>query len=144
MSTEIQYVHTNLIALDWKKLAMFYVDVFNCEPILPERDLSGDWLAQLTNIEKATIKGIHLRLPGYDGSGPTLEIFEYNRHEDSPKLINQLGFGHIAFHVNNLQEMLKSALANGASMYGEAIEKSIENIGLLKAVYIKDPEGKYY
>ncbi|NOY08145.1 MAG: VOC family protein [Spirochaetes bacterium] len=94
------YVHVNIIARDWKKLARFYEDVFGCIPLLPERDLSGEWLDRATGIKGAHIYGIHLRLPGYDKdhngggkdngdgsagkpvdvhiSGPTLEIFQYN------------------------------------------------------------------
>ena len=30
---------------------------------------------------------------------------------------------------------------NGGSLYGELIEKEIEGIGILKAVYAMDPEG---
>jgi len=41
MKNNIKYVHTNLIANDWKSLSEFYVNVFDCEPIYPERDLSG-------------------------------------------------------------------------------------------------------
>jgi len=37
-----RYVHTNLIAWDWKRLAAFYQDVFGCVPVPPERDLSGE------------------------------------------------------------------------------------------------------
>lgn len=91
------YVHVNIVARDWKKLARFYEEVFGCIPLLPERDLSGEWLDRATGVEEVHIYGIHLRLPGYgnDGkggnggsgaeksgdvhiSGPTLEIFQYN------------------------------------------------------------------
>jgi len=27
-----RYVHTNLVALDWRRLAAFYVEVFGCWP----------------------------------------------------------------------------------------------------------------
>lgn len=41
----IKYVHTNIIAKDWKRLADFYIQVFNSKPLYPERDLSGKWIA---------------------------------------------------------------------------------------------------
>ena len=41
MQTGIRYVHTNLIARDWKKLAKFYVKVFGCKLKPPERNLKG-------------------------------------------------------------------------------------------------------
>ena len=36
-----KYVHTNLIARDWRALAAFYQAVFGCETIPPERNFSG-------------------------------------------------------------------------------------------------------
>ena len=37
-----KYVHTNLIAHDWRKLADFYLSVFGCAPVPPERDYLGE------------------------------------------------------------------------------------------------------
>ncbi len=76
MKSSIKYVHTNIVAEDWKKLAHFYIDVFQCRIKPPERDLSGEWLDTLTSIKNVVIKGVHLELPGYI-DGPTLEIFSY-------------------------------------------------------------------
>jgi len=91
-----RYAHTNIIAKDWKRLACFYQQVFDCEPVPPERDLSGDWLDKATGIHDAHICGIHLRLPGYGKDGPTLEIFQYDvmpsRESARP---NTPGIGHI-------------------------------------------------
>ena len=77
---KIKYVHTNLVSKDWEKLAKFYVDVFSCKYKYPERDLNGKWLDNLTAITNSHIHGIHLILPGYEGDGPTLEIFQYNNN----------------------------------------------------------------
>jgi predicted enzyme related to lactoylglutathione lyase len=33
-----RYVHTNLIARDWRKLAAFYQLVFGCLPVPPEME----------------------------------------------------------------------------------------------------------
>ena len=142
MENEIRFVHTNLIARDWQKLARFYIDVFGCVPVYPERDLSGEWIDSLTNIRNARIRGIHLCLPGFENS-PTLEIFEYENSLPAPgsRKINNYGFGHIAFHVNNVDETLTKIRENGGSLYGEVITKEIEGIGILKAVYTRDPEG---
>ena len=45
-----RYVHTNLVAQDWRRLATFYEGVFGCIPVPPERDLSGEWLDALTGV----------------------------------------------------------------------------------------------
>ena len=78
MPIRAKYVHTNLIARDWKKLVRFYVEVFGCAPKSPERDMFGAWLDEVTSIRGAHLKGVHLRLPGYGDDGPTLEIFSYD------------------------------------------------------------------
>jgi len=54
------YLHTNLIARDWQKLAAFYQQVFGCLPIPPERDLAGEWLNKATGLPQAHIRGIPL------------------------------------------------------------------------------------
>jgi predicted enzyme related to lactoylglutathione lyase len=138
----MKFVHTNIIAEDWEKLAQFYTEVFDCKPAYPRRDLSGDWIDSLTQIPDVEIKGIHLKLPGYD-DGPTLEIFEYNKLLKSKHMphINDKGFSHIAFHVTDVDETLKKLLSKGGKKYGETVEKEIDGIGVLKAVYAKDPEG---
>ena len=41
MTINARYVHTNLIARDWRALARFYQEVLGCVPVPPERDLSG-------------------------------------------------------------------------------------------------------
>lgn len=143
MNSEIKYTHTNIIAKDWKKLARFYIEVFECEPVFPERNLSGKWIDSLTNIDDVSIQGIHLKLPGFSEGAPTLEIFEYNKSAGkiNESLINRFGFGHIAFHVNNVEEILNRVLLHGGEKYGELVETEIKGVGNLKVIYAKDPEG---
>jgi len=139
----IKYVHTNIIAKDWEKLSQFYIDVFNCKPQYPERDLSGKWIDKMTDITNVNIKGIHLSLPGYN-NGPTLEIFEYDpKITNSESMINKEGFGHIAFHVDDVEKVLKKVIFNGGKKLGEIIKKDYGELGILTAVYAKDPEGNF-
>jgi predicted enzyme related to lactoylglutathione lyase len=142
MRNKIKFVHTNIISEDWKKLAQFYIDVFGCVPLYPERDLHGDWIDKMTGITNVKIKGIHLKLPGYK-NGPTLEIFGYKEISQKPDapLINNQGFGHIAFHVSNVEETINKLISRGGVKYGGLIEKDIEGLGVIKAIYARDPEG---
>ncbi|MDP4091983.1 MAG: VOC family protein [Bacillota bacterium] len=140
----IKYVHTNLIAKDWKSLSKFYIEVFGCKPTYPERDLSGDWIDKITEIKGARQRGIHLSLPGYE-NGPTLEIFEYSPENlrSSEPSINMQGFGHIAFHVDDVEEILKTLITHGGKHFGEVVRKEYPELGLLTAAYTKDPEGNF-
>jgi predicted enzyme related to lactoylglutathione lyase len=144
MHNAIKFVHTNLIAKDWKSLSKFYIDVFGCKPTYPERDLSGEWLEKITEIKNARIRGMHLSLPGYE-NGPTLEIFQYspeNLRTNSPT-INMQGFGHIAFHVEDVPEVLEKLIEHGGTLFGEVAQKQYPELGLLTVAYTRDPEGNF-
>ncbi len=140
MISSARYVHTNLVARDWRSLATFYNRVFGCEPIPPERDLAGPWLEECTAVSGARIRGIHLRLPGV--SGPTLEIFEYDQKlEKLPPKSNREGFRHIAFHVPDVDGARKEVIAAGGREVGNLVTIEVPGVGLLTVAYVTDPEG---
>ncbi|WP_319469501.1 VOC family protein [uncultured Pseudodesulfovibrio sp.] len=138
----MKYVHTNIVADDWKRLAQFYQDVLGCVPVPPERDLKGEWVDKLTGLTGAHITGIHLRLPGWGDDGPTLEIFQYdNSNERLPIATNNPGFGHIAFQVDDVEEAVAAFLANGGSPVGELLVHQYPDGRYLTVRYVADPEG---
>ncbi len=138
----IVYKHTNVIARDWKALAAFYTQVFQCRPVPPERHLSGDWLARGTGVEQAAFSGMHLRLPGHGAHGPTLEIYQYESNAPRPpSCANREGYGHLAFEVEDVPAMVERVLAHGGAMLGEVVSHPVEGVGLLTFVYMTDPEG---
>ncbi len=138
----VKYVHTNIISKNWEKLSTFYQRVFECMPVPPTRDQSGDWLDKGTGLNDAHLKGIHLRLPGYRDDGPTLEIYQYTEMEDkSSKIVaNRQGFGHIAFLVSDVDLMYEKVLESGGRALGEITNKEVPGVGLLTFVYMCDPE----
>jgi len=143
MEQKIRYVHTNLIAHDWKRLASFYIDVFGCQPLPPERDLSGEWLSRLTRLKDPHIKGIHLALPGFTRE-PSLEIFSYSpEYPKTEQSINRPGFGHIAFHVSDVEEIAGLIQSHGGSLLGEIVSRDYGEPGTLTVAYCKDPEGNH-
>lgn len=142
MAIQAKYVHTNLIARNWEKLAAFYEQVFGCTRVLPERNLSGKWLEEATGVSNAEVRGIHLRLPGYGDSGPTLEIFQYNHQQEKlPAATNRPGFGHIAFGVDDVAAAQEAVLAAGGGVVGELTAVEISGAGQITFVYLTDPEG---
>jgi predicted enzyme related to lactoylglutathione lyase len=142
MPIQAKYVHTNLIARDWKKLARFYIEVFGCTSTGPERDMSGAWLDEVTSLPGAHLTGVHLRLPGYGDDGPTLEIFSYDEliESDLPAA-NQCGFAHIAFGVEDVDEVLQALIAAGGGVVGKVATTDVHGVGKLRVVYARDPEG---
>ena len=140
--TQIRYAHTNIISSDWQRLAQFYTDVFQCQLVPPKRQQSGAWLEQGTGVANAALEGAHLRLPGHGSDGPTLEIYQYQEMLDQPPLQpNHRGFGHIAFEVDNLQQIVDLVLSHGGSLCGQMTVKDVEDVGRLSFVYARDPDG---
>ncbi len=137
----MKYVHTNIISKDWRRLADFYIKVFNCKPTLPERDLKGEWLEKGTGVKNATLKGMHLLLPGCGKEGPTLEIFQYseNLNKALPAAANREGLGHLAFKVDDVDKILSEILENGGKKLGEVVSKEFKT-GTLVFTYAADPE----
>ncbi len=138
----MRYVHTNIVAQDWRSLADFYIQVFGCTPVPPERDLSGEWLERATGIEGAHIRGIHLRLPGHGEDGPTLEIFQYDTdHEHPIPLASRPGLGHIAFAVEDVAAVKAAVIEAGGGAVGEVVSVEIPGAGGIEFAYLTDPEG---
>ena len=73
----VRFGHVNVIAQDWRRLVDFYMTLFGCEPVPPERDLRGPVVEAGTGVPGATLNGMHLRLPGHGPDGPTLEIYGF-------------------------------------------------------------------
>lgn len=142
MTLQAKYVHTNLIAQDWRALAEFYQHVFGCVPVPPERDLSGPIMEAGTHVPGAHLRGMHLRLPGYGDVGPTLELFNYNILEEKPATaVNRPGFGHIAFAVDDVRAAREAVLAAGGRSVGEVVTIQIASGAQVTWCYVTDPEG---
>src|SRR5579883_2199742 len=141
MVIRAKYVHTNLIARDWRTLASFYERVFGCTPVPPERDLSGDALERGSRVPGAALRGVHLRLPGCGADGPTLEIFTYHvLAEGQSAAANRPGFGHVAFAVPDVATARAAVLAAGGSAYGDIVTTSAGS-RTVTWTYVRDPEG---
>ena len=137
-----RFVHTNLVARDWRALAAFYERVFGCRPMPPERDLAGQWLDDATGLREARIHGVHLRLPGHGDSGPTLEVFQYDEQlEPTPTAPNRPGLGHIAFAVDDVDAACAAIVRAGGSLVGEIVHVEIPGAGAIAFAYAADPEG---
>jgi catechol 2,3-dioxygenase-like lactoylglutathione lyase family enzyme len=137
----IRYVHTNLVARDWSRLERFYVDVFGCERVGHERDLSGPGVDAGVGVVGGTIRGVHLRLPGFGADGPTLEIFRYEPAEAGPTPSpRRPGWGHIAFAVDDVAALRAKVLAAGGGAVGELVTITSGTTDV-SWCYVTDPEG---
>jgi predicted enzyme related to lactoylglutathione lyase len=142
MAPKFRYMHTNLIATDWRRLAQFYEEVFGCRPVPPERSFSGRAIDELTGIHGAGLSGIHMLLPGRGDTGPTLEIFSYRQKgEGGDKAVNRPGFAHIAFAVDDVRVARDAVIAAGGRPLGEIVTLDVTDLGQGNFAYVTDPEG---
>lgn len=142
MIRDARYVHTNLIARDWRALSKFYESLFGCVVVPPERNFSGPDLEAGTGVPGAALRGVHLRLPGYGENGPTLEIFSYSPEVESPApAVNRAGFAHLAFAVASVADARSQVLAAGGRPVGEIVTLTIATGGKVTWCYVTDPEG---
>lgn len=138
---QARYRHTNLTARDWRALANFYIHLFGCEIVPPERDLSGAALEAGTGLPAAHLRGVHLRLPGYGEGGPTLEIFSYDELvERPPTAVNRPGYGHVAFEVEDVVAARAEVLAAGGRPVGEVVTLTASTGAQVTWCYVTDPE----
>jgi len=142
MISGARYVHTNLIARDWQALARFYQAHFGCVPVLPERNYAGRDLEAGTGVPGASLCGVHLRLPGVDAKGPTLEIFTYSRLADgAAPAANRPGFAHIAFEVTSVRAARDEIIGAGGQAVGDVVALETATGARVKWCYVTDPEG---
>jgi len=138
----MKYVHTNIVAQDWKSLAKFYQEALGCTPVPPQRQQAGAWLERGTGVPGASLQGMHLRLPGYGEGGPTLEIYQYGHTEDKPTpAANRQGLGHLAFLVDDVSAVRENILEYGGRDLGQISEAEVAGVGTITFIYMTDPEG---
>ena len=142
MALKFKYVHTNIVAKNWEKLSDFYIRVFNCKVVPPIRNYKDKNLDSAVNIKNVKLSGVHLRLPGYNKSGPTLEIFSYKPTlAKKIRKVNTPGLTHIAFEVADVQKAYKKVIENGGKKVGKIINLKRTDGKIVTWCYVKDPEG---
>ena len=138
----MRFAHTNVVSTNWKTLVEFYIKTFNCTLVPPIRKQSGTWLDRGTGLKNASLEGAHLLLPGHGENGPTLEIYQYEPIEKQEAIPpNKRGFGHIAFEVDKVEIILDLLKQNGGDVCGEITKRTVEGVGEITFVYVRDPEG---
>lgn len=142
MTIEAKYAHTNIVARDWRALAAFYERVLGCVPVPPERHYAGPELEAGTGVPGARLDGVHLRLPGFDNGGPTLEIYTYTPGAaGAARRVNEPGFGHLAFAVDAVADARAEILGEGGSAIGDVVTLTTATGRRVTWCYVTDPEG---
>lgn len=83
------------------------------------------------------VEGNQMEVPGYGEGGPTLEIFSVTPcKEGSEQKVNEYGFGHICFEVDDVMEYINKIIAHGGSM-----QSTFDDLPGRRCVFMRDPEG---
>lgn len=80
-----RYVHTNVIAKDWRALASFYQSVFGCVPVPPERDYRGPALDAGTALVGAHLAGVTCACPDMETTVQRLRSTTTRRRLSAPR-----------------------------------------------------------
>jgi catechol 2,3-dioxygenase-like lactoylglutathione lyase family enzyme len=128
-----------MVARDAGALAAFYGRVFGCEEVRAPRALTGAAVWRGNGLHGVDIISVWLSLPGVEG--PFLEILEYGetRNRARPR-VNEPGYGHIAFEVEDIGATMAGIVAAGGTGQGE-ITTLGTGAAQSRAVYMRDPEG---
>ncbi|WFU86291.1 VOC family protein (plasmid) [Rhizobium sp. CC1099] len=131
--------HINLVARDAEALAAFYINVMKCELLRAPKMLSGEIVSRGNGLPNSEIYTIWLKFPELER--PFLEIHEHTvtHHRDQPR-VNEPGFGHLSFQMEDISDALSKILQAGGSQIGNITDFGTPEKPYLIA-YARDPEG---
>ena len=131
--------HISLTARDANGLAAFYRDTFGLAERRPPKELCGEIVSRGNGLPNSKIYVVWLNLA--DDRGPFLEIMEYNKTISRPEpAVNEPGYGHLAFEVEDLTVVVERVLRFGGSLQGEITNFGTDERPFL-ITYVRDPEG---
>ena len=93
--------HVNIVVSNLEETKAFFIQLgFD---VGDESELSGEWISSIVGLSDVNARYVTLSLPGTETN---LELIEYTSppSEKDPNMdkANQIGFRHIAFEVNNI------------------------------------------
>ena len=135
----MRLLHVSLTARDADALSKFFREALGFVDRRAPTRLSGEHVSRGNGLPNANIYTIWLHFP--DDPGPFLEIMEYNEAmERHTPAVNEPGYAHIAFEVEDLHAAIDKGLRAGGDLQGE-----VTNFGTHARphliVYVRDPEG---
>ncbi|MCO6410286.1 MULTISPECIES: VOC family protein [Hoeflea] len=135
----MKLAHINLVARDADSLAAFYITVLKCELLRAPRTLYGETVSRGNGLAGSEIYTIWLKFPELER--PFLEIHQHrvSHHRDQPR-VNEPGFGHLAFQMEDIADALSMIIQAGGTQIGQTIDLGTSEKPCWIA-YARDPEG---
>ena len=130
--------HGGIIVSDMEKSLSFYRDLLGCEVIM-EDIVSGENIDKIVGLKNARMKIVMLRVGQSDDM---LELIQYFNPTSKPfssdSQANDIGVGHIAFKVYDMDKAYKYLSEKGVKFFSVP---QVNPDGKTTAVYFKDPDG---
>lgn len=134
--------HVNIVVTDMQRAEQFYGGVLGLRRGF-ERLLEGEWIERVTGIPGARAHCIFYE----PESGGRIELLQYLSPLGVPLPSNELpyspGVRHVAFEVDDLDELCARLQAAGVSLVSPPVEVPflVADAGRKRLCYFHDPEG---
>nr|WP_246699375.1 VOC family protein [Rhizobium sp. BK538] len=139
MPNAMRLAHINLVARNAEALAAFYVNVMKCDVLREPKTLSGEKVSRGNGLSNSEIRTIWLKFPELER--PFLEIHEHTvTHQRDQPRVNEPGFGHLAFEMEDIGDTLSNIIRSGGAQIGQITDFGTPERAYLIA-YARDPEG---
>ena len=135
----MRFDQVKVFARDVRSLADFYRDALECELLEPVRDFDDEALGRAFGAPGRRIRLGFLGLPGREG-GPILELYEFP-DRDAADWPYRPGQSHLAFGVEDVEEVARRVEEKGGSYLGEITTWTAPSGNLATFVFMRDPEG---
>ncbi len=109
--------HVNIVVSNLEETKAFFIQLgFD---VGDESELSGEWISSIVGLSDVSARYVTLSLPGTETN---LELIEYTSppSEKDPNMdkANQIGFRHIAFEVDNIDDEVHRLKEKGIKFLG--------------------------
>jgi catechol 2,3-dioxygenase-like lactoylglutathione lyase family enzyme len=130
--------HFSFTVSDLERSVDFYATTFGFTRPAAIRDVTDPWIGELTGFP-----GAHLRIGFVERDDAKLELIQYVRPEEPALRVSTAATGapHMALAVDDADEALRVAEANGANRVSNPIVVPEGPWKGRRVVYLRDPDG---
>jgi glyoxylase I family protein len=127
--------HTAICVSDIERSLGFYRDMLGMKVVIDSR-ISGPEVDQILALDGADARRVYVA-----GYGGRIELFKFDSPQGKPFpedfKVCDVGLTHIAFEVENIQELYEELSAKGIKFHNPPLP--VQNRGMV--CYLRDPDG---
>ena len=137
--------HINIVVSDLERSARFYIDLLGLQETR-RAHLTGSWIEAIVGLRNVSADVVYVQPAG---GGPRIELIKYHHPEGATlpdnSLPNTQGLRHIAFQVDNMDEMYLRLEGAGVPFVGPPVTVPAGVVthddGQKSLCYFRDPDG---